>query len=111
MCDSTKFPHLKALEQCKSCGTGMCYMCSNNHSENFHTIDWGFDIFNYMETPRNEINEKFNYGYRTTVDLMKLKCPCGNPIPGIRSSTICAACGTATCSAGAQSGLQLRRGP
>lgn len=30
---------------------------------------------------------------------MKLKCPCGNNIPGIQTSSICAACGTATCSA------------
>ena len=74
-------------------------MCSNKHADAFHTIDWGFDIFNYMETPRNEINELFNYGYRTTVDLAKLKCPCGNDIAGMRSATLCAACGTWTCSA------------
>ena len=74
-------------------------MCANEHVDNYHTIDWGFDIFNFMESPKNEINEKFNLGYRTTVDLTKLKCPCGNSIPGLRTSTFCAACGTATCSA------------
>ena len=78
MHDENKFPNVKALEQCSSCESGMCYMCANEHVDSFHTIDWGFDIFNYMEVPRNEINEKFNYGYRTTVDLAKLKCPCGN---------------------------------
>jgi hypothetical protein len=74
-------------------------MCANDHADNFHTIDWGFDIFNDMEPPRDENNEKFNKGYRVTVDLLKLKCPCGNAIPGNKTSTICAACGTATCSA------------
>jgi hypothetical protein len=74
-------------------------MCANEHIDDFHTMDWGFDIFNGMEPARNEINESFNKGYRTVVDLAKLKCPCGNNIPGIKSSTFCAACGTATCSA------------
>ena len=74
-------------------------MCANEHADNFHTIDWGFDIFNVMEPPRNEINEMFNSGHQTTLDLTKLKCPCGNPIIGNKGSTICAACGTATCSA------------
>ena len=74
-------------------------MCANEHADAYHTIDWGFDIFNHMEAPRDETNEKFNLGYRTTIDLDILKCPCGNPIAGIRSSTFCAACGTATCSA------------
>ena len=99
MHDSAKLENLKALEECKSCRTGMCYVCSNEHADKHHQIDWGFDIFNDMEAPRNEANELFNQGYRTTVDLLKLKCPCGNPIPGIKTSTFCAACGTATCSA------------
>ena len=77
----------------------MCYVCDNDHADNHHTIDWGFDIFNDMEAPRNELNEIFNLGHRATIDLLKLKCPCGNQIPGMRTSTICAACGTATCSA------------
>jgi len=99
MHDPSAFPNVKALEQCTSCNTGMCYVCANEHADCNHTIDWGFDIFNHMEAPRNELNEIFNQGYRATVDLLKLKCPCGNPIPGIKTSTICAACGTATCSA------------
>lgn len=77
----------------------MCYMCANDHASQNHTVDWGFDIFNLMEPPRNELNEKFNEGNLTTLDMAKLKCPCGNRIPGIKTSTICAACGTATCSA------------
>ena len=82
-----------------SCDAGMCYICANEHVDDFHTIDWGFDIFNAMEAPRDETNEAFNQGYVTVLDLAVLKCPCGNPIPGMKSSTICAACGTATCSA------------
>ena len=97
MHDNNKVPNLKELEN--AMGIGMCFMCSNEHSDNHHTIDWGFDIFNDMEPPRNEVNENFNLGYRTTLDLMKLKCPCGNPIVGNKTATICAACGTATCSA------------
>ena len=99
MHDQSKQPNLKALEECSSCRIGMCYVCANDHAHNHHTIDWGFDIFNDMEAPRNKLNEQFNEGYRATVDLLRLKCPCGNPIVGIKSSTFCAACGTATCSA------------
>ena len=84
---------------CNACDAGMCYVCANDHAENFHTIDWGFDIFKDMEPPHSEANEKFNLGYRTTIDLMKLRCPCGNPIVGNKQATFCAACGTATCSA------------
>jgi hypothetical protein len=60
MHDNSKLPNLKALEMCSSCNTGMCYVCANDHAEANHTIDWGFDIFNDMEAPRNEANEKFN---------------------------------------------------
>ena len=97
--DETKFPHVKALEYCQSCEIGMCYLCGNEHADQFHTVDWGFDIFNRMESPRNETNDLFNQGYRATVDLDQLRCPCGNKIAGSRTSTFCAACGTATCSA------------
>ena len=99
MHDESKFPNLKALEHCNSCQIGMCYMCANEHADEYHTIDWGFDIFKYMESPRNETNDNFNKGYRALVDLTKLKCPCGNDIAGSRTSTICSGCGTATCSA------------
>ena len=97
--DENQFPNVRGIEYCRSCEAGMCYICANEHADDFHVIDWGFDIFNRMETPRNELNDQFNRGYRTKLDLTKLKCPCGNNIPGIRTSTFCAACGTATCSA------------
>ena len=65
--DENKYPHVKALEQAGE--IGMCYICANEHADDFHTIDWGFDIFNRMEAPRSELNDQFNQGYRTTVDL------------------------------------------
>jgi len=34
-------------------------------------MDWGFDIFNVMEPPRNEKNEVFNAGYKTLLDFEK----------------------------------------
>lgn len=97
--DEGKFPNVKALEMCTSCNTGMCYMCANEHADQFHTIDWGLDVFNFMEAPRNEVNDALNAGHRVTLDLAKLKCPCGNPIIGNKLAAFCAACGTATCSA------------
>jgi hypothetical protein len=97
--DENKYPNVKALEMCMSCHIGMCYLCANEHADKFHTIDWGFDIFSHMEAPRNEVNEAFNSGHRATLDLTKLKCPCGNKIIGNKTSSFCAACGTATCSA------------
>lgn len=99
MHDEAKFPNVKALEQCSSCNHGMCYVCSNEHADDHHTIDWGLDIFDNMEAPRNHINELLNQGYRAKVDLVKLKCPCGAPFIGSKTATICSACGTATCSA------------
>ena len=74
-------------------------MCANHHIDENHTVDWGFDVFGVMEAPRDEKNEAFNAGYRTLLDFEKAKCPCGNKLPGFKSSTVCAACGTATCSA------------
>lgn len=64
-----------------------------------HIIDWGYDIFKYMEPPHNENNELMNMGYRTTFDLEDMKCPCGTKIKNSRYSTMCAACGSWTCSA------------
>ena len=84
---------------CKSCEAGMCYICANEHIDMHHTVDWGFDIFNYMDAPRDEKNEAFNSGYRTLFDFSKAKCPCGSPLVGKKNSTICSCCGTATCSA------------
>jgi hypothetical protein len=78
---------------------GMCYLCSHDHVDNHHTLDWGFDIFNAMEAPRNQLNDQFNAGHRTLLDFESAKCPCGNKLVGINTSTICSACGTVTCSA------------
>ena len=47
----------------------MCYICANEHIDDFHNVDWGFDIFNAMEAPRNNVNEAFNQGYVSVVDL------------------------------------------
>ena len=77
----------------------MCYMCSHEHGEAHHNLDWGFDVFNSMEAPRNEVNEKFNAGYRTLLDWDTVKCPCGTPLLGNSNASVCSACGTATCSA------------
>ncbi len=93
------YPNVKALEMCLSCEAGMCYICGNEHFDQNHTVDWGFDIFNVMEAPRDEKNEAFNSGYRTLLDFNKTKCPCGNSIPGKKTAAVCACCGTVTCSA------------
>ena len=77
----------------------MCYICANDHSDQHHTIDWGFDIFNVMEAPRNEKNDDFNAGYRSLLDFSKTKCPCGSDTVGKKDSALCACCGTVTCSA------------
>lgn len=84
---------------CMSCEAGMCYICANDHIDMNHTVDWGFDIFNVMEPPRDDKNEAFNAGYRTLLDFEKTKCPCGSKTVGNKNTTVCAACGTATCSA------------
>lgn len=64
-----------------------------------HTVDWGFDVFNAMEAPRDDKNEAFNAGYRSLFSFEEAKCPCGGSLVGKKGSTVCAACGTATCSA------------
>lgn len=73
-------------------------MCANDHADHHHTIDWGFDIFGVMEPPHNEKNEQFNQGYRALLDFEKTNCPCGNKSVGHKTTTVCAACGTVTCS-------------
>jgi hypothetical protein len=83
---------------CNTCEMGMCYICSHDHVDTFHSVDWGFDVFNAMEPSRSEINDKFNAGYRTLLDFETVKCPCGKKLVGQVTSTICSACGTATCS-------------
>jgi len=77
---------------------GMCYICSHDHIDTFHSVDWGFDVFNAMEPSRSEINDKFNAGYRTLLDFETAKCPCGKKLVGSVTSTVCSACGSATCS-------------
>ena len=74
-------------------------MCSHDHVDGNHTVDWGFDVFNSMEPSRNDMNDLFNAGYRTLLDWESAKCPCGTKLVGNKNSTICSACGTATCSA------------
>lgn len=74
-------------------------MCANDHFDMHHIVDWGFDIFNDMEAAKNEKNEAFNTGFRVLLDFEEGKCPCGNTLAGKKTSTVCAACGTATCSA------------
>lgn len=97
--DQNKFPNVKALEYCNTCQMGMCYMCMHEHLDAHHTVDWGFDIFNAMEPSRNEVNDKFNAGYRTLLDFDSARCPCGSSLVGKKTATVCSACGTATCSA------------
>ena len=55
--DENVYPNVRGLEFCRSCESGMCYICANEHADDFHTIDWGFDIFNKMESPRNDLND------------------------------------------------------
>jgi hypothetical protein len=50
-------------------------MCSNHHFDKNHQVDWGYDIFKYIEPPHNDENELFNSGYRTILDLEEMKCP------------------------------------
>lgn len=97
--EEKEFPNVKALEYCLTCEAGMCYICSNDHIEMHHTVDWGFDVFNAMEAPRDDKNEAFNAGYRSLFSFEEAKCPCGGSLVGKKGSTVCAACGTATCSA------------
>ena len=77
----------------------MCYLCTNDHFDRHHIVDWGFDVFNAMEAPRSEKNEAFNKGYRVLMDFEDAKCPCGSALVGNVQSAVCSACGTATCSA------------
>jgi hypothetical protein len=67
--DEKEYPNVKALEMCLTCDAGMCYICSNDHMDHHHTIDWGFDVFSHMEPSRSEINDDFNAGYRTLFDF------------------------------------------
>ena len=77
----------------------MWYIWGNSHVDNNHVIDWGYDIFKYLEVPHNKENEKFNSGYRTLFDLEDMKCPCGKHIKHSKFSTMWATCGSWACSA------------
>ena len=57
-------------------------MCSHDHVNGNHTVDWGFDVFNAMEPSRSDVNDKFNKGYRTLMDWESAKCPCGTKLVG-----------------------------
>lgn len=91
-------PHLRPLEYCNTCSLSICYTCGNKHFDKYCNMEWGLDIFDNLELSKNDKNEKFNLGYPFTFDMQKLKCPCGSPFLSKMSSSICSACGTATCS-------------
>lgn len=92
-------PNLRPLEYCIDCNQSMCYSCGNLHFDGYCNIEWGLEVFNSLEPTKNEKNEKFNLGYPMGLDIQKLACPCGTPFLSKMTSTICSACGTATCSA------------
>ena len=75
--DQTKYPNLRSIEYCRTCSIGMWYMWGNEHFDKHHIVDWGYDIFKYMEAPHGVDNELFNSGYRVILDLDDIKCPCG----------------------------------
>jgi hypothetical protein len=95
----SQLPHLRPLEYCHSCNISFCYSCGNKHFDKYCNVEWGLEVFTFLEPPRNEKNEKFNKGLPFGVDITKLKCPCGTPFLSKNTSAICSACGTATCSA------------
>ena len=64
----------------------------------YQLIKGGTEIFEDYPDPINEKNERFNQGFPYLIDLKKLNCPCGAPFLSKETSTICSACGTATCS-------------
>ena len=56
------------------------------------------DVFDELKSSKTGINERFNLGYPIILDLESLRCPCGNGFLDKSTSTICSACGSATCS-------------
>ncbi len=91
-------PNLRPLEYCNTCEISFCYTCGNKHIDAYCNVEWGMDVFDSLEVSKNDKNEKFNTGHPFVVDLEKLKCPCGSPFLSKPTSSICSACGTATCS-------------
>lgn len=59
----------------------------------------GLEVFDELEEARDDKNERFNLGHPFIMNLDKLKCPCGTSFLSKSTSSICAACGTGTCSA------------
>mmetsp|Transcript_1218 Transcript_1218/g.1280 ORF Transcript_1218/g.1280 Transcript_1218/m.1280 type:complete len:333 (+) Transcript_1218:37-1035(+) len=96
--DTEKFPMVMDIERCISCNIRGCYMCSHDHFDKGCNVEWGHRVFDDMKMPDSDKNVMFNQGYVTKLSLKKLKCPCGKPFVNSPSSTICSACGTATCS-------------
>ena len=66
-------------------------------SQPFHI--GGYDIFEHLKDEDTQKADLFNQGYPAILDLGKLKCPCGKTFLSSPESTVCAACGSATCSA------------
>lgn len=97
--EEIRLPNLRPLEYCNTCSVTICYTCSNSHIDKYCDVQWGNDIFVDLEDSKNDKNERFNLGYPFTLNLDKVQCPCGSPFLSKMTSTICSACGTATCSA------------
>lgn len=96
-----KIPNLRPLEYCNDCKISICYTCGNNHIDKFCNLEWGIDVLEHLSVMNENLtekNEKFNLGYPFILNLEKLKCPCGSDFLSKSTSTICSACGTATCS-------------
>jgi len=98
------------IERCITCGLTCCYLCGNQHIESncahdciiyrFHTHIGGYEVFEHLrEEEETEKADLFNKGYPAILDLNKLKCPCGKSFLESEEATVCAACGSATCSA------------
>lgn len=93
-----KTPKFKTNEHCLTCKEDLCFSCTNNHYDNLCEIEWGVDLIPNLKKPYNEVNIKFNLGYPFILNLEEIKCPCGTPFLESNNSSICSACGTATCS-------------
>jgi hypothetical protein len=59
----------------------------------------GYGVFEHLKDEDTKKADQFNKGLPAILDLTKLKCPCGKPFLMGTDSTVCGACGTATCSA------------
>ena len=95
-------PHLKeytvANEYCIDCQLQFCYICGNEHIDSRCNVEWGRELSTKIKLPVSEKNIRFNRGYPFILNLNSLKCPCGTDLLESKNSSICSACGTATCS-------------